>query len=228
MKKYRNLIVFLITIIVSAAVGIFFGDIIGGITLAFGFLNAYYSAIGKWQNYIFGILFSFTYAYINFINGLYGFVIFNLIVYLPVQIYGLISWIKTKDENGAVLMKSLKPLSAVLLTVSVMVFSALVGFGLSLIPSQNLPFLDSCSQLVNVGGVVLSSLRFRESWYVWLANNVIDLTIWIINVVYLTESAITMLITSVMYLVMNIIGVIMWGKIEKKQKAENEKIVLKQ
>ena len=96
--------------------------------------------------------------------------------------------------------------------------SVILGFLLSLIPNQNLAFLDSTSQIINICGVILVSLRFRECWYVWLANNIIDLIIWIVNVAKHTINSEMALITSIMYLVMNIIGVVAWIKIEKKQK----------
>ncbi len=60
----------------------------------------------------------------------------------------------------------------------------------------------------------------------WLANNTIDLAIWIINTVKNTQSAPMMLVVSVMYFVMNIYGLVEWIVIEKKQKTnknENQK-----
>ena len=52
----------------------------------------------------------------------------------------------------------------------------------------------------------------------WLANNTIDLAIWIINTVKNTQSAPMMLVLSVMYLAMNVYGLIAWIIIERKQK----------
>ena len=95
-----------------------------------------------------------------------------------------------------------------------------MGFLLDLIPTQKLSYLDACSQIINVSGVVLGSKAYREAWYVWIANNVIDLTIWIINCINNTPHSTMMLITSIMYLVMNIFGIISWIVLEKKQKLE--------
>ena len=134
MKKKFDILLIIGVFILSLLIGFSFKDLVGGITLAFGFLNAYYSAVGKWINYIFGILFSIIYAYINFINGLYGLVIFTILVYLPVQIYGIINWIKTEDDDGVILMSSLKAMHSVLLCAGVVVFSVGIGFVLNLIP----------------------------------------------------------------------------------------------
>lgn len=48
----------------------------------------------------------------------------------------------------------------------------------------------------------------------------VDLTIWIINTIGNTPNAVMSLITSIMYLVMNVIGVIAWIKLERQQKAK--------
>ena len=214
----REFIVVFFTLAISILLGIVFDDYIwGSLTLIFGFLNSYYMAIGKWQNYIFGILFTITYTYICAINGLYGWLIFSLVFYLPVQIYGIVNWFKNKEDEQ-VQMKSFTWKNSLIICSLVILGSTLLGFLLSLIPNQNLAFLDSTSQIINICGVILVAIRFRECWYVWLANNIIDLSIWIVNIINHTPNSEMALITSIMYLVMNIIGVICWVVIEKRQK----------
>ncbi|MBQ7351926.1 MAG: nicotinamide mononucleotide transporter [Clostridia bacterium] len=217
----KNTLVVIGTLLISLILGIIFNDYIWGtLTLFFGFLNSYYMAIGKWQNYIFGIFFTLTYTYICTINGLYGWLIFSIVIYLPIQIYGIINWFKNK-QGKEVKMKSFTVKNSLIICFLVLIFSGILGFLLSLIPSQNLAFLDSTSQIINICGVILVAIRFRECWYVWLANNIIDLSIWIINTIKGTINSEMALITSIMYLVMNIIGVICWIKIEKTQKYIN-------
>lgn len=214
----KEFIVVVSSILISILLGIIFDDYIWGtLTLIFGFLNSYYMAIGKWQNYIFGILFTLTYTYICTINGLYGWLIFSLVFYLPFQIYGIVNWFKNK-ENDQVKMKSFTLKNSIIICGTILVGSTILGFLLSLIPSQNLAFLDSTSQIINICGVVLVSIRFRECWYIWIANNIIDLVIWIFNVIKQTTNSEMALIISVMYFIMNVIGLIAWIKIEKKQK----------
>lgn len=216
-KILKLYIVPILIIAISITFGLIFDDYIWGvIALASGFLNAYYMAIGKWYNYIFGLIFSVVNAYICTINGLYGLLIFTIIFYIPLQILGLINWIKNK-EDSIVKMRSLNFRSATILCMIVIGGSSALGFLLSLIPGQNLAFLDSTSQIINLCGVIMGILRYRESWYIWLLNNIVDLSIWITNTVLNTPNAKMMLITSIMYMVMNIIGIISWIKLERKQ-----------
>lgn len=218
-EKIREILIPIITIIISAALGIIFEDyIIGTLSLVCGFLNAYYMAIGKWYNYIFGILFSVLYMYSCFVNGLYGLVIFTILFFTPIQISGIVSWLKNKESDDTVSTRSLNAKSSILLCTIIVIGSVGIGALLSLIPTQNLAMLDSTSQILNLAGVVLGAMRYRESWYIWLTNNVADLSIWIINTILNTPNAYMMLIVSIMYLVMNIIGIVSWIKIERYQK----------
>ena len=219
MKNIFKVVIFpIIIVLISILIGVIFNDYIWGtLSLIFGFLNAYYMAIGKWYNYIFGFLFAIVYAYICTINGLFGLLIFTIIFYLPLQISGLINWFKNK-QDAEVKMRSLNFKSAFILCGCIVLGSSLLGFLLSLIPMQNLAFLDSTSQVINLCGVVLGALRFRESWYIWLLNNVVDLIIWVINTVGQTANAEMSLITAIMYLTMNVIGLINWIRLERLQK----------
>lgn len=216
-KALRLLFVPIIATILSIVLGIVFDDnFLGIVTLAVGFLNAYYMAIGKWYNYIFGFLFSLSYALVCLINGLFGWVIFTIIFYLPSQVLGMINWFKNKQDD-IVKMRSFNVKTAILVCVSMVFASAVFGYLLSLIPFQQLSFLDGTTQIVNVCGIVLSLYRYREAWYLWLFNNILDLSIWIVNVIKTSSYSEMMLITSIMYLIMNIIGIVFWIKTEKSQ-----------
>ena len=219
MKKiFEIAVVPFITIIISVVLGLIFKDnFIGVVTLIFGFLNAYYMAKGKWYNYIFGILFTFSYGWACFINGLFGWGIFMLIFYVPSQVIGMINWFKN-DKDGTVEMKSLNIKKASIVCIATLIGSVIFGYLLSLIPKQQLSFLDSTTQIVNVAGIILSLFRWREAWYLWLINNVLDLSIWTINLYRKNENVEMLFITSIMYLFMNVIGIVLWIKIERKQK----------
>lgn len=219
MKKIiENIVIPCIIVISSILLGIVFNDYkLGLITLIAGFLNAYYAAIGKWYNYIYGIIFCITYSIACYLNGLYGAAIFNLAIYIPIQIYGIINWRKKDDENNIVKVKALSLKYGLLLTLFICSGSALLGYLFDMIPTQNLSYLDSTSQFINIGAIILNTLAFTEGWYVGLANNVIDLIIWIINFKHGTIHSEMMLVVSIIYLVMNIYGIVNWVLIKKKQ-----------
>lgn len=76
--------------------------------------------------------------------------------------------------------------------------------------------MDAISNCINLCGVILMVLRFKESWWLWLLNNIIDLIIWMITVMYGGEGAIMMLLVSIGYLLINVYGIIKWSVDAKK------------
>lgn len=78
--------------------------------------------------------------------------------------------------------------------------------------------MDASSNCINLCGVILMILRFKESWWLWLINNIIDLSIWIITFINKGEGSSMMLLVSIGYLLINIYGIIKWHIEAKKNK----------
>ena len=85
-----------------------------------------------------------------------------------------------------------------------------------MVPGQKYSFLDASSNCVNLCGIILMILRFKESWWLWLLNNIIDLAIWALTFLNNGEGSAMMLLVSIGYLLINIYGIIKWNK-EAKQ-----------
>lgn len=213
----KNIIITIICIIISIICGIITNDlIIGGIVLATGLLCAYFASEGKRINYILGLINYLLMGYVSFRNNLFGIFFFYIFIFSPLQIYGFISWKKNlnKDDNVKVREFTLK--NSIIITLSCIVGSFILGYILILIPGQRLALMDAASNCINLCGIVLMILRFKESWWLWLINNVIDLIIWIITVANNGYSSIMMLLVSIGYLLINIYGVIRWNLEAKK------------
>ena len=209
----KNKIVTIFTIIFSIICGIISKDyFLGTLILASGLLNAYYASIGKTYNYIFGALYCLLSAYVSYVNGLYAMAILSLIIYFPLQIQGYISWIKKKDNNNEVKIRKFTFRNSVIIVSSCVVGSVLLGLLLTKIPTQQLAFLDSSSNIINLCGIILMNLRFQECWIVWLFNNSIDLSIWLISFINKGPNSLMMLLVSIGYLLINIYGLYKWIK----------------
>ena len=61
-------------------------------------------------------------------------------------------------------------------------------------------------------------LRFKESWWLWIFSNLIDLSIWIITFINKGENSTMMLLVSISYLLINIYGILKWNNEVKKGK----------
>lgn len=217
MNKKKTFLYPFIIIIFSIVCGIITKDyFLGTATLMCGLLNGYYASTRKVCNYVFGLLFCIFNLYVSYINGLYGIFAFSLIIFIPSQIQGFISWLKNRNKNNEVIVRHFDLKTSLIVIVSSLLGSLGLGYLLTKVPGQNLAFLDSTSTILNVCSIVLMNLRYKEFWIIYLFNNIVDLIIWSINVCYGTPNAMMMLIVSIGYLLMNIYGLYKWLNSEEK------------
>lgn len=216
-KKY--LIINIFCILVSVISGILTNDLlIGGTTLATGLLCAYYASEGKRVNYILGLINYLLIGHVALKNNLNGIFLFSLLLFTPLNIIGYINWNKNLNADNNVKVREFTFKNSIIITVSCIVGSFIVSYLLSLIPGQRLALMDAASNTINLCGVILMILRFKESWWIWLVNNIIDLVIWIITAINHGEGAIMMLLVAIGYLLINIYGIIKWTIEAKKNK----------
>lgn len=216
-KKY--IIITCICVIISLISGMISNDIIvGGTILLTGLLCAYFASEGKRINYILGLINYLLMGYVSFKNNLYGIFFFYIFIFSPLQVKGFVTWNKNLDEEKNVKVREFTLKNSIIITLSCIVGSFLLGYLLTLIPSQRLAFMDASSNCINLCGVILMILRFKESWWLWLINNAIDLSIWILTFINKGEGSAMMLLVSIGYLFINIYGIIKWNIEAKKNK----------
>lgn len=216
-KKY--FIITLMCLIISIVSGIISNDIlIGGTILLTGLLCAYFASEGKKINYILGLINYLLMGYVAFKNNLFGIFFFYLFIFSPLQIKGFVTWNKNLNNDKNVKVREFTLKNSIIITLSCIVGSIILGYLLTLIPTQRLAFMDATSNCINLCGVILMILRFKESWWLWLINNIIDLIIWIITVINGGEGSIMMLLVSIGYLLINIYGVVKWNIEAKRSK----------
>lgn len=205
-------IVTTIILIFSIICSILLNDnILGCITLICGLLDAYYSSIGKIYNYFFGALYFIFSGYICYQNGLYGIAFLSFTIYYLSQIEGYISWSKNKIGN-VVKIRGFNLFDSIFVITFCILTSLIFGFVLSNIENQRLAFLDASSNILNLCGIILMNLRYKECWIVMLFNNSIDLIIWVINSINSSPNSLMMLLVSTGYLIINLYGIKMWYK----------------
>ena len=113
--------------------------------------------------------------------------------------------------------------NSIIIMISCVIASLILGYLLTCIPNQRLVFLDASSNCINLCGIILMILRFKESWWLWLINNFLDLLIWICTVINKGSYFMMALFVSIGYFLINIQGLIKWSR---KAKKENKKIFL--
>lgn len=224
MVKNKNLIIIVISFIFSFVAGIITKDLlIGGTILFTSLLCPYYQSIGKKVSFIIGIVNCLLMSYVCFKNNLYGTFLLCILFVAPSQILGFINWNKNQDSNNSVKVREFTFKNSIIIILSCIIGSFCLGYLLSLIPKQNLAFMDASSNCINICATILMTLRFKETWWVFIVNNIIDLTIWIIMTINHGPGSWMVLLSSLAFLLVNIYGIIKWS-IKAKSDKRKEKL----
>lgn len=209
----------ILIVIFSILCGIITHDyVLGTLVVLFGMFDCYLTSIGKVSNYFFGIGYTILSAYLYFMNGQYGLTMVSLLVFVPVQISGVVSWLKKLDKTNTVKTRKFTLKTSIIVVCSCVICSIVLGNLLSLIPGQKLAFLDATSNVLCLSLMILMNMRYCENWYLYLLTNITDLTIWSINLSRGGEGAIVMVIVSVWYIIFNIYGMYNWYKLNGKNR----------
>lgn len=214
--KKKNKIVIIISAVLSFIIGLFSHDLLMGGTILFtGLLCAYYASEGKKCNYILGFINYVLMGIVSYVNHLYGLFFFYLFLFAPLQIRGYLSWNKSLDVEDKVVVRKLTLFNGFIVLFSCVVGSIALGYLLTFNRMQRLAFLDATSNCINLCGVVLMIMRYRESWWLWILNNSIDLMIWIVTYIQGGKGSFMMLLVSIAYFLINLYGIVKWN-VEKK------------
>lgn len=219
MKNRKNMIVIIVSAIISIIIGIITKDaIIGSLILFTSIMNSYLASIGKKESYITGLISSILTSYVSLKNNLYGLFFFYLVIFAPMQVYGYINWKNNEDDSKSVKIRAFTLKNSLIIIFACIIGSFLLGYLLTLIPNQKLAFLDASSNIINLCAVILMILRFNESWWIWLFNNIIDLIIWSVTFKNNGMAAFSMFTSSLIYLIINVYGIIKWSRKLKEKK----------
>lgn len=221
----KSLVIVLLSLALSVALGVLSHDVVLGTIILFTSLtSAYFATQGRRFQYILGVVNYALMGYAAFQNQLFGSASFYIITGVPLSLWGFWQWGKNSDASGEVKRRKFTLKTSITVVVGCTIASVIVGYLLSLIPSQRLSWLDAASNCVNLCGIILMTLRYAESWWLWLINNAIDLSIW--TIVLLgggSAEAPMMFASSVAYFAINIYGVIKWWRESKVQHGTNSR-----
>lgn len=195
------------------------GDIaIGMPVLVTGILSVYFSGEGNRIGYLFGLINYLLLAYVALANRLHGIFFFYILIFAPLQIKGFVTWKHNSDRRDQVKVRKFSPLHAAVVIVSCLVGSLTIGGLLSLIPGQQLALTDALSNVLSLCAEMLMILRFREAWWVWLSNDVVDLFMWA-TIELRGGNGLMIIAMTLVGMIMNIRGAIRWNKAAKRNLA---------
>ncbi|MDR3296434.1 MAG: nicotinamide riboside transporter PnuC [Clostridiales Family XIII bacterium] len=186
-------------------------NLFGFVVFLSGVLCVVLVAKGSILNYPAGVVNTLGYAWIALHNGLYGEAGLNLIFYFPMNFVGFFLW-RRHTAGGIVKMRALRPGTALIFAIGCAVLVAALGFGLSLIPSQNTPYIDAATNVLSVAATLLMVRRYREQWICYIALNVLTVTMWAVRMANGSPDGLLMIVMWSAYLVNSVYGWLNWSK----------------
>ena len=215
-KELKQILIPLLVCIISIIIGLTTNNsFLGMIVLITGILNSYYSSVGNKINFPIGVVNNLVLSYISFKNNNYGLVIFNLLLFMPINIKGYFEWDKNSNKN-LVENRGLGIKKGIITIIISIIIGLIVAYLLGLIPGERLTYLDSFTNVISFIAGILLMLRYNESWILYLINNVLDLILWIINYSSGGFDSLMVLLMSIMYLLINIYALFKWRGTDEK------------
>lgn len=181
-----------------------------------GVFCIFFCAKASISNFGFGLVNTVVYMVYLWYWRIYGTFWLEALIYLPFNILGWIIWARNRDGVQPELTKA-KKLTwwQDILALAIVVGAAIVYHAILVRVGGTLPWLDAFTVSIGVIATGLEMLRYREQYVLWLITDVIAVWMYIahFDAVYLTKKSI--------YLIMAIIGLYNWVKLQKTRNAEN-------
>ena len=166
---------------------------------------------GKISCYFIGMIGTFCYSYLSFVNGFFGNLALYMLYYFPMEIIGIYKWKKhLKKEVREVIKTRLSNKERIIYFSIALILSLVVSFVLKVMGDSK-PFLDGTATVFSVIGQFLTVKRCIEQWYVWFFVNLISLIMWIYAYLNGSNCLATILMWSV-YLILSIYFLQAWKK----------------
>lgn len=176
-----------------------------------GVLCVVLTAKGKLMSYVFGIYNTFGYAYLAYINGLFGEVMLNLLFFVPMNVVGFYMW-KKNFHSGKLSMRQMELKGMLLVGTVCIMGSLLLGFGLSFISGQNSPYIDAITTVLSIVATILMVRRFKEQWLVYIVLNMFTVLLWAIRMLDGSDEGPLMIVMWSAYLINATYGYYNWNK----------------
>lgn len=176
-----------------------------------GVLCVVLTAKGMLSSYVFGTYNTIAYAYLAYINGLFGEVMLNLLFFVPMNVVGFYMW-RRHAQGGKLSMRQMGLKDLFLVGVVCLGGSLLLGCGLSFIQGQNAPYIDALTDVLSVVATILTVRRFKEQWLVYIVLNIFTVLLWVIRTLDGSDDGVMMIVMWSAYLVNAGYGYYNWNR----------------
>lgn len=161
-----------------------------------------------------------AFAVFSYLNGVYGDMLMNLCISLPMALISIFHWNTHRDEENLVIIRKLDIKGKVVTLLIFLIYIPIAYYILSLIQEK--------AVLLNVIAIGLSTLAYMlrskgyiECWIVMIALVITNIILWLTVLSFTLIFAIS-LVKCLIYLVLNTKGLIGWTKEYKNRDITNK------
>ncbi len=191
--------------------------IVNFISAICGVICIFFCAKANVSNFIFGLVNTIVYAIYLIYYRIYGTFFLEILFYLPMNIASWINWARHRDkvETEKTKAKRLTLKQNIISVIMVAVVTTIAYIILKHV-GGTVAFLDALTVAIGIVATILELYRYAEQYVWWIITDIIAVTMYIVHfdTVYLTKKTI--------YLIMAIIGLINWVKLNKERNKKNE------
>ena len=191
--------------------------IINFISAICGVMCIFFCAKANISNFVFATVNTIVYAIFLFYNKIFGTFFLEVLFYLPINFISWYLWTKHRDKKliEKTKTKRLTFFQNIVATILIVV-GGLIYHVILVKMGGNVAWLDAFTLSIGVIAVILEMLRYKEQYIWWIITDIIAVAMYIVHfdLVYLTKKSI--------YLIMAIIGLINWHKLNKERNKNNE------
>ncbi len=198
-------------------------DVLGFIVLAAGVMGVVLSAKRSILNFIFGLVNVGLYAYIAYKSNYYGGAALHALYYVPMQFVGYRAWRRhsQSDDESRVQARSMTRRQIVFWSVASAAAIAALTFVLDRYTADSQPLKDAAITVIAVVAQYLMTCAYWEQWVLWLAINLLSVTLWTVGTVKGEPHAALMVVKYAFYSVNAVNGIIQWRR--QSRTAERER-----
>lgn len=185
--------------------------IINFVSAVCGVVCIFFCAKASISNFGFGLVNTVVYIVYLAYWKIYGTMCLEIFFYLPFNIISWIVWARHRDDMQPELAKARRLTWWQDVIVGVVVCASTVIYHAILVRvGGNVAWLDAATVALGIIATVLELFRYREQYALWIITDVVAVAMFVqhFDAVYLTKKSI--------YLIMAVIGLINWCKLNKR------------
>lgn len=191
--------------------------VINFISAVCGVICIFFTAKANISNFVFATVNTLVYAIYLVYWHIWGTAALEILFYIPMNFVSWYFWAKHRDQEITQKTKAKKLTILQNVICTVLVVGAAIIYHMILVKlGGEVAWFDAFTLSIGIVATVLELLRYREQYVWWIITDIVAVGMYIahFDAVYLTKKSI--------YLIMAIIGLINWAKLNKERNEENE------